>query len=361
MALYNENGWRPLDYAAGWLTWAVDTLDGNLYFAADAIEFGGIKCNYVAGRYLDSTFALIKPVMSFTPVSDMPSVQYPPAFPISAYSPASRNVEVTVTQQVNYDGTPAEWTANKTDSNLSSDYGYWRFDRSGTFEGSVTTGDTVFYDISAVDNLGNSKDTSLFFVIIPTVKPSDQLSQSWIYTTLSDGAVTSWTNSVDTTTLRQGTAADKPTKSSAGITFDATDWVYNLSTFDLPSDAFSLHYVYKFVDTNWTDPPTGRVPIIVRNENRLLAMTLFHSAYTTGQRLRIHVYNGTNWNNGKYYSMSSIKLNKYALYSITYDGTNSMKFYVNGVLQSGTTVAAARFTSAGIYMGTPYGYPLSNI
>lgn len=360
IALYNSNGWRPLDYGAGFTVWKADTLNGNLYFAADAIEFGGLRMNHIAGRYLDSTFALVKPVMIFTPVGDMPSVQFPPTLDMSAYSPASRDVQVTVTQQVNYDGTPADFSMSKTDSNLSSSYGYWRYDRSGTFTGSVTTGDTVFYDIAAVDNLGNEKDTSLYFVIIPTVKPTASLTQSWLYTTLSDGAVSSWTNSVDTVTLRQGTSGARPTKSSTGITFDGGDWLYNLSVLDLPSDAYSVHWVMKFVDTSFTNPPLNQWPIMVRNDTRILNMMIMNAGYTANQRLQILMYNGTNWYNGKYYSLTSFKMNKYALYSITYDGTNTIKFYVNGVLKSGTTSNVSGTTDNGIIVGQNFTRFLSN-
>ncbi len=342
------NGLQAVDYGIDYKGQGITAFKNGSYVdlmvAQDGWGFDGLRANLIAGRYSAAHEKVIPPVVTMTGISDMPATQYPPTLTAEVYSPLWRGLTVSVAYHKNYNGSTSTFTMSKTDSNLTNAKAVWSFNYSGAFGGSVTTGDTIFYTLTATDDYGNSKDTSSKFAIIypDYVATPNYL---WDFTDLSDGAVTTWLNQQDTLTLRQSTTANKPVKGSTGVTFDTTDILLSNMPHLPAGDGCTVMLLMSLPDTNTY--ALQRMFSYRHNTSpvKVLSLQCQNNSTSTYRKLGSSYFDGAvQYNKTFLTNLGSHNLG-FAVFTVTNDSVGRNILNVNNT--AGTDQGAAFSTSVG--------------
>lgn len=151
----------------------------------------------------------------------------------------------------------------------------------------------------------------------------------WLYTDLTDGAVSSWTDEISAYSIGQTVTASKPTKGSTGITFDGGDWLTaaNPTTSDT---AMTITIILKIVDTIATQQT-----LIFGSSISSISLMNAGTGYSTFKKLQIgYSSNGLDRVQPCYLTNSQNCYQRICMFTMAYKSLTTNSFYINDTLQS---------------------------
>jgi len=151
----------------------------------------------------------------------------------------------------------------------------------------------------------------------------------WLYTDLTNGAVTSWTDKISSYSIGQTITGSKPTKSSTGITFDGGDWL-TAATPVTSDTAMTITMILKIVDTTATQQV-----LIFSSTNSAITFMNAGTGYSTFKKLQISLYSGDKARvQPCYLTNSQNNYQRICMFTIAYTPPTTYAFYINDTLQN---------------------------